>query len=293
MFSKNIPLSEDETVSVLSFLSANALCALSAVNRKWQFQSAVLIDQCWKKLVEKRWRLRGNLLRSLGAATWKIAYQILTFRRRMPRGFFTEKKNHPFGRGIQDGCLTWILVAHKADSRLRVLNPTTNCITIHVCIQNVYLSNVVVSLSEETFRTNLRCEDNAVEKLSILRPPQLLTKNGIKNSIEKEHTAIHLHALQNVVVAVDIGCPPDIVFETDFLSRVTNFSVHLDLVLPEHDSDQYCVKQVEQHTLTVDNVFVGEEEVWEHFMELPGGAVLLRSDCGEGEASRYESRLSY
>ena len=285
-----MPLSEDEASGVLSFLGAHALCVLSAVNRKWQFQCADFLDQFWKKLVEKRWKLRGNLLRSLGAASWKFAYQILTFRRRMPRGVFTDKKNIPFGRGNLDGCLTWILVAHKADSRLCVVNPTTNSITMHVCIQNVYLSNVVVALSEQTFGTNLRCDDNSVEKLSILRPPQLLAKNGSKKTDEKGHTAIHLHALQNIVVAVDIGCPPDVVFETDFLSRVVDFSVHLELVPSGND---LCIKQAEQHALIVDNVFVGEDEVWEHFMELPGGAILLRSECGEGEANRYESRLSY
>ena len=66
-------------------------------------------------------------------------------------------------------------------------------------------------------------------------------------------------------------------------------------IVPPVSSSQHLRTQhgAVQHDFHVDNVFVGEEEVWEHFVELPGGAILLRNECGDGEANRYESRLSY
>lgn len=109
-----------------------------------------------------------------------------------------------------------------------------------------------------------------------------------------------LNPLEFAIVAVNVPCTPDMIYETDFLSRslVAHVPTMLNCYTPLHkensqyvqdmndiqnnpsskrkSSDMKWVKET-RRTLTT-ATFLTEMEFWDYYMQLPGGCLAL-SDC--------------
>jgi len=48
----------------------------------------------------------------------KSVYEVLSKRRRIPKGKFTEKHNFIFGKGDAENVLIWMLIGHRDDTQL-------------------------------------------------------------------------------------------------------------------------------------------------------------------------------
>jgi len=302
---KNIlaTLPHDVLDIVLSHLGARSLCTLSMLNRKWQFNLDSQLDRCWRELVARRWHLpMKHLLRTLGAVNFKVAYQTLDFRHRMPRGHLTEKHNRAFGRGSAPGIRVWILIHHGAESRLqRSVTSTgagTPCITLRLCIQNVHHAALAVPLERQAYDVQLRSEAEPTVAAPLLGPPRVVAVNGIRavaptvavagggDDGPPAAAALSLRALDHAVVSIDVACPADVLFETDFLCRVAHVTFNARATQPRSPHVPLSISPGgEVVTLPVVSRFVDEEDVWTSYIELPGGVILLRTE-NDGVAQR-------
>ena len=285
---------------VLSYLAARSLCNLSTLNRQWQFDLDTQMDRIWRDLVARRWRPQlKHLRRTLGAANFKVAYQILVFRRRMPKGAFTEKHNKVFGLGHASGLVSWALVHHGAESRLQRRRGTA-FITLRLCVQNVHHMELTLPLDRQGYEVQLRSEDESTIVVPVLGQPRIVAVNGVRtatptpvgggggggggNDESNAPAEWRLRALDNIVVCIDVACPDDVVFETDFLSRVAHVAFTARATQPRPPHVPLSVPPATVALLVV-NRFVDEEEVWQNYIELPGGVILLRAES-DGVAQR-------
>lgn len=276
MLSKK-PLGRDVDSIIVSYCGAKSLCKLMSLKRPCEIDGDIT-EPVWKYLNEKRWRVRGNVLRALGASSWKVAYQIMSFRHKIPRGIFTEKHNTIFGSTSSSGCEAWILIGHRSNTSLRrngvVDDVTNNFIELRVCLQNVYNGMISLPLSRNNFAMICRTEeDQSLQKMCV-NNVSVLGVNGVRKDISAESDFdLKLGPLDSAVLSVQVCCPQDMEFETDFLARADSISIKLNMCKPHFP-----------HTLGRELVlkakFVDEETVWESYVELPGRVILLRSDCG-------------
>lgn len=79
LLAKKIILGYDVENIIASYCSAKTLCNLESLRKKnlSEIDSENVLEATWKVLVNKRWRLRGNILRAVGASSWKVAYQVI------------------------------------------------------------------------------------------------------------------------------------------------------------------------------------------------------------------------
>lgn len=264
---------------IVSFCGAKSLCKLSSLKKARPIdESDDILEPIWKKLIERRWRVRGNILRAVGASSWKVAYQIMTFRHKIPRGIYTEKHNTIFGSTHSMGCEAWVLIGHRSNTSLRrnglVNDLTSNYIELRVCIQNVCNGLLSIPLDRKQFAMICRTEeDQSLQKMCV-NHVSILGVNGLRRESSSETDFdLKLSPLESAVVSVQVCCPHDMEFETDFLARADSLSMKLHICTPNFP---FLVKK----EVVLKAKFVDEDTVWESYVELPGRVILLRNDCG-------------
>ena len=273
-------LGRDVDCIIVSYCGAKSLCNLIALKKADAFDKAEdILDPVWKVLIQKRWRVRGNVLRAVGAPTWRVAYQIMSFRHKIPRGVYTEKHNTVFGSTYSAGCESWVLIGHRSNTSLRrntsQNDPNNNFIELRVCVQNVYNGMISIPLSSQGFEVVCRTEDDHKQQKMHIQNVCTLAVNGQRKEVSMEDDFdIKLGPLESVVISVRVCCPLDMEFETDFLSRADHVAIRFSICKPYFP---FTTKRA----ITMKARFVDEDTVWESYVELPGGVILLRSDCGQ------------
>lgn len=273
-------LGRDVDRIIVSYCGAKSLCNLIALKKSDAFdKDEDILDPVWKVLIQKRWRVRGNVLRAVGASTWRVAYQIMSFRHKIPRGVYTEKHNTVFGSTYSAGCESWVLIGHRSNTSLRrntsQNDPNNNFIELRVCVQNVYNGMISIPLSSQGFEVVCRTEDDHKQQKMAIKNVCTLAVNGQRKEVSTEDDFdIKLGPLESVVISVRVCCPLDMEFETDFLSRADHVAIQFSICKPYFP---FTTKRA----VTMKARFVDEDTVWESYVELPGGVILLRSDCGQ------------
>ena len=274
----NRSLGRDVDCIIVSYCGAKSLCNLIALKKSAVFDKAEdILDPVWKYLIEKRWRVRGNVLRAVGAVTWRVAYQIMSFRHKIPRGIYTEKHNTIFGSTSSAGCESWILIGHRTNTSLRrnaIENDlNNNFIELRVCIQNVYNGMISIPLNNQCFEMICRTEEDQSTQKMFVNNVYNIGINGQRKDVNTENEFdIKLGPLESAVISVQVCCPLDMEFETDFLARADNISIKLNICKPYFP---FTPKKA----VTLKARFVDEDTVWESYVELPGRVILLRLDC--------------
>ena len=241
----------------------------------------------WKILCRKRWQIPEQInKRMVGATTWKQAFEIMQTRQRLPKGDFTAKTNIVFGKGRNSCVDTWLLIGHTVDSRLR-----NNIIEIKLCIQNCHAdSDITISLGCADFTVSCLSENGISTDLRISKATLVATQgvscrfgtsstssnstdslcsvssSSSSSSSDKGVDSITLGLYSYCVIALEVPCPEEIVYETDFLARA------LQLRIFNCFTSRQCYSP---NTITCDffhNLFYTD-----HYDELPGGVVLLRN----------------
>ena len=272
-------LGHDVDCIIVSFCGAKSLCKLSSLKKACHLdENDDILEPIWKTLIERRWRVRGNVLRAIGASSWKVAYQIMTFRHKIPRGIYTEKHNTIFGSTHSMGCEAWILIGHRSNTSLRrngvVDYQASNYIELRVCIQNVYNGLLSIPLDRKNFAMICRTEEDLSLQKMCVNHVSILGVNGLRRETSSESDFdLKLGPLESAVVSVQVCCPHDMEFETDFLARADSFSIKLNICKPKFP---FLAKK----EVVLKAKFVDEETVWESYVELPGRVILLRNDCG-------------
>lgn len=277
----------DTWLHIVLFLNARDVCKLQLTAKI--FNNYDIYEVLFQKLIEMRWREDSRILKIIGTPSWKTAYGILSRKKRMPQGLFTKKQNSiVFGHGRRCGCEGWIMVSHQPNTRLRVYG-SYRVLTFQLCFQNI--SNDIVNLNLNTLGMSIRTCHGVTQISSQIK---LVAKNGMRyinhrsNLSSNDH--VKLRQYEFIVISFDAPIQDDdsIVYEAEYLSmaRSLQFYIHVP------SSDALCTK------LTFDGVmgivdsqlipgisqlfvctFYDEMDIWDHYVELPGGVVLLRRDC--------------
>uniref|UniRef100_A0A7S2K1R0 F-box domain-containing protein n=1 Tax=Leptocylindrus danicus TaxID=163516 RepID=A0A7S2K1R0_9STRA len=83
-----------------------------------------------------------------------------------------------------------------------------------------------------------------------------------------------LRPYEYVIASIHVPCMPDVVFETDFLSRALRMHVPFRFINDnKHES--------------ISSDFLSEEDIWMHYMELPGGCLALTDRPVQSRELRY------
>lgn len=262
-------LQPDAAQQLMDFLDVRSLCALLKCSRRMRIPSAAL-TAVWKASVTRRWNCRPNILATIGAADWKNAYEIMHMRHKHPRGAFFEKHAIVFAKGGVSGVYGWITLAHAVDARVH------GTIELRVCVQNVLNDLATIALSDVRVLFNTHSQDTQNCSLSELRPTLLsaIARNGSKLPLDDGSPIIALHGSEFVVLRCRLHCPSDVRNEVDFLARA--HSVRLSIVISNYRHHSACVETA-KISLTI--LFNDEMAVWDHFVELPGGVVLLNTNA--------------
>jgi hypothetical protein len=272
-------LGRDVDCIIVSFCGARSLCKLGSLKKPNELdKDDDILEPVWKCLIEKRWRARGNILRALGASSWKVAYQIMSVRHKIPRGVYTEKHNTIFGSTNSSGCEAWITIGHRSNASLRIngapYNTTNNFIELRVCIQNVHNGLISVPLDTKNFAMICRTEENQSLQKMCITNVCVVGLNGLrKETSDEDNFDVRLGPLESAVIAVQVSCPQDMEFETDFLARADSFGIKMNACKP-------CFPHNPIKEVVLKAKFVDEDTVWESYLELPGRVILLRLDCG-------------
>jgi hypothetical protein len=276
-------LSRDVDCIIVSYCGARSLCDLTLLHKKKKSDilDEDILEPVWKDLVLKRWRMKGNVLRAVGAFSWKIAYQILAFRHKIPRGIFTEKHNTIFGNSFSAGCESWVLVGHRSNTSLRRnvvtgddIHNYENMIELRVCVQNVYNGLISIPLNNKNFEICCRSEEDQSLQHMIVNSVHNLGVNGLRKEVTASNDLdIKLKPFESAVISVGVCCPRDMEFETDFLGRADFLSMKIHICKP-------CEPFELKYSIALKMKFVDEDTVWESYCELPGRVILLRQDCG-------------
>lgn len=273
-------LGRDVDCIIVSYCGAKSLCNLIALKKSHAYdKDEDILDPVWKVLIQKRWRVRGNVLRAVGATTWRVAYQIMSFRHKIPRGIYTEKHNTVFGSTYSAGCESWVLIGHRSNTSLRRTSAqndlNNNFIELRVCVQNVYNGMISIPLNNHGFEVVCRTEDDQTQQKMFINNVCNLALNGQRKEVSIEDDFdVKLGPLESVVISVRVCCPLDMEFETDFLARADHVCIKFNICKPYFP---FTTKRA----VTMKARFVDEDTVWESYVELPGGVILLRSDCGQ------------
>eukprot|EP01036_Dinobryon_divergens_P022164 gene22164-30401_t len=243
----------------------------------------------------------------------KSVYEVLSKRKRIPKGKFTEKHNFIFGRGEAENVLIWMLIGHRDDTQLlrRVIHGQVHhSIELRLCFQNV--SNFAVVFDLTTFGSSFaffkhhaittsstsacnQIGDDGEEhgEFHCGRMVHLLSLNGVGVTATsrqlKEENIVSLAPLEFCVVSCDVLCPTSVKNETDFLTMMKSISFTLTIQSANQKSGEREAtvsakspsKPALSSTASVSTssatVHCFEESVvWDHYMELPGRVVLLR-----------------
>ncbi|KAJ1427840.1 hypothetical protein B484DRAFT_450122 [Ochromonadaceae sp. CCMP2298] len=267
-------LDTDSIGNILSFCAADGLCGLSQASRIWSKFLEPLMEGHWDVLCTRRWQLDEKMRRVIGACTMKDAYHTLDFRRRIPKGRFTEKFNYVFGSGragVGQGLSAWVLLGHTSNAKLRRLSPTKKVIGLRLCVQNTSAGLLSLDLSDTSSLLSVLAlpgDDDDAERAGMTACNfRLIARNGkISNSAEKE---CHLAMLDFVVISCDVLCPEKVEFETDWLAMVSDVQVAAHDCLP-------CAPHSPRARMTATCKLLEEDEIWNYYDEVVTGVILLR-----------------
>lgn len=253
---------------VMMFLDFIGMCRVSCTSKSLhQYASS---EYHWHNLALRRWNIIFSMKRILGAETWKIAYYIMSFRQRLPKGLYTEKYNKVFGRGRSNGVDSWILLGHRSDS----FNPplTWNgeqmtSLEIRVCIQNILYSKLKLNISN-SIKVVIYNEHSELYEI-VIKETSIRALNGIRTSLISEDE-IELNPSDFIVISIIVVLHPSMHSEPEFLVRAHSVSVECEGTSPTFPFNKKSIQSV--------SYFVEESEVWDAYFELPGGLVVLRDN---------------
>ena len=83
-----------------------------------------------------------------------------------------------------------------------------------------------------------------------------------------------LRPYEFVIASIRVPCMPDVIFETDFLSRALRMHVPFRFI----DDSKYE---------SITSTFLSEGDIWMHYMELPGGCLALTDRSAQSRELRY------
>ena len=104
---------------------------------------------------------------------------------------------------------------------------------------------------------------------------RLISRNGGNNS-SFENDELSLGPLEYCVLACDVHCPATVTNETDFLAMMQSISCEFQIKPSVARADMKGARTETEFSVREWIHLVDESEVWNHYMELPGGVVLLR-----------------
>jgi hypothetical protein len=266
------------------FLDAKSLSACAIACRR--LRKLCDADEMWMAISLKRWNASHRVMKILGAVSWKEAYRIMERRQRVPRGHYTEKFNICFGKGRTSGIDSWCFIGHTSSARAIIRKGDPNRIPVmelRLCIQNV--SNCWFKFCSSDVIVMGKQEDGGIQRLPsrtstiIARAGKRLRSNSsehfgvdtiLNSEIASEAEQVHLGTLEYIVIALDVECPIDVIYETDLLARVHSLRVP-GLRLPGSRGTKAW------HTV-LEAPLYDEKVFWQSYMELPGGVVLLKDE---------------
>jgi hypothetical protein len=251
---------------VLNFLDAQSL--LQAAMGAKILQGA-RSDELWYSLSHRRWRVALSMKRVLGVTNWQGAYRLLAKRQKVPRGVFTEKHNKCYGAGRSRGIDCWLFIKHSSSSRPYVTKSGVPVIYVRLCVQNV--NNVAFLFRPSSIETAFRTESIDIYEPLTLLSSRIVAFNGLKfmaadtaGGRDSDADNLVLGPLDFCVALLQLVVPTDITYETDFLARIAWVDLH--------------GKCGSGEDLTVRCNIIDEHDIWESYVELPGGVVLHRDE---------------
>ena len=290
---------------VISFFDHKSLNRCSCISKEWK----ELLDEhlIWHQLCLKRWDVSHRVRKVLGVTTWKAAYRLMLKRQRLPKGLYTEKYNRIFGRGRKLGIDSWVLMGHTSNAR-PILKYNVYTMEVRLCIQNVHNSFVSLNINDTNVKNNsirLMCkqEDSTVSTMNLCNI-RVIARNGVKYHeedhyrIKEEDNRVYLYPLEYIVVACHVEVPSDVMYESDLLARLSSVDLFAQL-MPGVNAEAKAIAAADvfdnddcyyHHSMNYQDVdmslgvvntlmkcdIVDEKCIWESYMELPGGVVLLR-----------------
>jgi len=297
----DLDVSDVQWQIIFSYLDAKSLCAAAQSTKALR----ILGDQdgFWHSLCLNRWCVTDRMKRVMGCSDWKSVFRLMSKRRKVPNGVYTDRRHRHFGTGRASGVDAWLFLGDNRNARGRQ-QPGLNAglmMELRVCVQNT--SNSLFRFSPAALMVRARSETRGVlEELSVVQP-RLVALNGHKvvepsssSAFSEGSDELHLAPFFFAVVALSVSCPGDVVFETDLLARLHSLSVRglrrrpavrlVDAVrghgkassaFPVSGAMRTTQPEVERLEVTV--LVHDEHKFMEQFVELPGG-VVLRKDWG-------------
>lgn len=258
---------------ILTFFGAKSLVTLAQTCQEFS-QYNHYVDRLWYELCMRRWKVKSNSLRILGVATMKDAYRILNVRNKIPRGKYTDTFNFLFGKGRNSGIRGWLLLAHTENARLQNTfynGLPVNSLEIRICIQNIDHPLLSLSLMDKkSIKFHVIGENSDDDDLNFrIRNMKLIAKNGVPASEEKN--LVSANPLDFFVISFEVLIPQhmEVQHESDFLAMVDKISLNLNVCHPTRPWEYRSRKK-----LDID--VIDERTIWEYYVELPSGVVLLR-----------------
>lgn len=255
---------------IASYFNSQALCRWVRLSKKTNTVGGNM-DSIWQYLCHKRWREHPRIRNIVGAATWKMTYEIMSSRRKIPRGGFTDRHKFVGAFGRRAGCEAWVLIAHSPNTRLRSMELTrpTQVIELRVCFQNISHSIVHLNLCSDTFEMEVRHPD----KKLVVFDSQCIARNGSKiYSSQHSEQQVSLQQLEFAVISMKISCPDEVIHETDFLSMAESLTINWGNLFSD-------VPESFRRDQSLSCRFIDEDTIWRHYIELPSSVILLREDC--------------
>lgn len=267
-------LSEDLIFLIFSFADVGSLGGIAQVSNCF-LATASSGDAVWKWIVKNRFHIDTSNPRSkktLGGRTWKEVYHSLSRINRIPKSKFTPARKAVFAKGggvtrrSNSPIAVWVLLSHTADCLTRRSGGRghTRFVELNVCIQNVKSGqgDVRVNLIDCTLqlRRNLDMSHQSVW----MKPRVLYRSKGDVSALAmlgSDLNTIVLQPFEFCVVSMHFPCQED-VYETDLLSRAVSLSVPFS-------------SAGDQTTRTTNAHFIDDDEIWDHYMELPGACLTL------------------
>lgn len=297
---------EDNLIrEIVSFCDARSLCDLSSTCSYFHSTIDNIIEEFWWALCQRGWNISQRERRKLCGvgSTMKHTYRMLRQRMRIPCGRFTERFNYIFGKGSRSLRSCWLTLGHTTDARLTPVpatphRPAKHRIEIRLCVQNVGGRPIVIDLSQPENTVQLFCFDDgkdthdgytpmdeqardtdALEVASIA----VIARNGTPVDGDAHTAHCDINPLDFVVLSCKVLCPTWVHYETDFLSmlervklRTHSWTSDTPSTATSSSAAAASDKMSVIESSDVDIVMAPEDEVWEYYIELPGGVVLLR-----------------
>jgi hypothetical protein len=279
----NFPL--DLVPLIYSYLDIPTLGKLAQVHRGWVSEMASQ-DNLWANWVELRYSIltkSASSIRAYGRMSWKEAYRTMAQCNRIPKCRYTTTRRPTFATVRMKKTLphlaSWVFLSHTPNCHTRYFysdsyNPNLDVdtmdgahgndgynndeqnrfIELHVCLQNVKSS--LGSIDVDVLKTKLQLLGRPSPVL-LRNPPKILytSRNHLAQSLT-DNGVLSLIPFQYCILSMQFPCGSDIL-ETDVLARA--IAIHIPLLRGD----------------VVQADFIPESEVWNHYMELPGGFLSL------------------